>query len=194
MGGTGLAELVRELCHRGGLPEGLADSGQLAASVPGYLVTGLESARGSIEPLMRAIAFDGVETDGSLRFVHRGGRTAADIAPGSLVAAQKREDEVLQLTRGQETELPLALKWRVVKADEEFGGLTVEARRITVEAARVRSESFEIAMPQGAADRAARRALFEEWVGREEAAFALALAGIAVAIFARLDDWKRGRR
>jgi len=52
LGGTGLAELVRELGRRGGLPEGLADTGQLAASVPGYLVTGLESARGSIEPLI----------------------------------------------------------------------------------------------------------------------------------------------
>ena len=60
-----------------------------------------------------------------------------------------------------------------MKSDEEFGGLTVEARRITVNAARVRSESFEIAMPQSAADRAARRALFEEWTGREEATFAL---------------------
>ena len=48
MGGTGLAELVRELCRRGGLPEGLADPAALAASVPGYLVTALESARGSI--------------------------------------------------------------------------------------------------------------------------------------------------
>lgn len=173
LGGTGLAELVRELCRNGGLPDGLADTGALAASVPGYLVTGLESARGSIEPLMRAFTFDGVETDGSLRFVHRGGHPVADVDPGSLVAASKREDEELQLTRGQETELALALKWRVVKSDEEFGGLTVEARRITVEAARIRSESFEIAMPQSGADRAARSALFEEWTGCEEATFAL---------------------
>ena len=175
LGGTGLAELVRELCRRGGLPEGLADTSRLSRRASRAISSAaLESARGSIEPLMRAFAFDGVETDGSLRFVHRGGRAGRRHRPG--IARRGRASartRTCSCTRGQETELPLALKWRVVKADEEFGGLTVEARRITVDAARVRSESFEIAMPQSAADRAARRALFEEWIGREEAAFAL---------------------
>jgi hypothetical protein len=155
------------------LPEGLAETDRLAAAVPGYLVTGIESARGSIEPLARFFGFDGVETGGALRFVPRGGRAVTEISADDLVAAERREGEDITLTRGQETERARALKWRVVKADAEFGGTTVEARRITVDTARITAESFPIAIDQGRADRNARRALFEDWVGREEASFAL---------------------
>ncbi len=43
--------------------------------------------------------------------------------------------EVMELARGQETELPQALKWQLVRPDEEYGAATVEACRVTVEAA-----------------------------------------------------------
>src|SRR5690606_30538547 len=39
----------------------------------------------------------------------------ATLAPDDLVAG--REGDVLELTRGQETELPQALKWQVARAD-----------------------------------------------------------------------------
>ena len=39
---------------------------------------------------------------------------------------------MLELTRGQETELPQALKWQVARADEDYDAALVEARRITV--------------------------------------------------------------
>ena len=40
---------------------------------------------------------------------------------------------MLELTRGQETELPQALKWQVARADEDYDAALVEARRITVD-------------------------------------------------------------
>jgi hypothetical protein len=48
---------------------------------------------------------------------------------------------VLELTRGQETELPQALKWQVARADEDYDAALVEARRITVDTTRIASES-----------------------------------------------------
>jgi len=54
-----------------------------------------------------------------------------------------------------------------VRPDEEYDAATVEARRVTVEAARVASESFPLAVSLEEADRRCRRALMEAWVGRE---------------------------
>jgi len=88
-----------------------------------------------------------------------------------LVAA--REGDVLELTRGQETELPQALKWQVVRADEDYDAALVEARRITVDTTRIASESFPMAVPPEEAERRCRRALMEAWTGRETAAFRL---------------------
>jgi len=62
------------------------------------------------------------------------------------------------VTRGQETELPQALKWQLVRPDEEYDAATVEARRVTVEAARVASESFPLAVSLEEADQRCRRA------------------------------------
>jgi hypothetical protein len=106
-------------------------------------------------------------------------RPVATITLDSLVAAS-REAEDLEMTRAQETELPLALKWRLMARDEEFAGITVEARRITVDTARISAEQLPIASTSGAAERGVRRALFEAWVGREKASFTLPPSRLAL--------------
>jgi hypothetical protein len=87
---------------------------------------------------------------------------------------------VLELTRGQETELPQALKWQVARADEDYDAALVEARRITVDTTRIASESFPMAVPPEEAERRCRRALMEAWVGRETAAFRLPPSRLAL--------------
>jgi hypothetical protein len=58
--------------------------------------------------------------------------------------------------------------------------MTVETRRATGEAMRVTSESFAIATIASDADRRCRRALLEEWVGRETASFRLPPSRLAL--------------
>ncbi|RMH12079.1 MAG: hypothetical protein D6701_14015, partial [Gemmatimonadetes bacterium] len=102
----------------------------------------------------------------------------ASVTPDDLVAA--REGEAFELTRGQETELPQALKWQVARADEDYDAALVEARRITVDTTRIASESFPMAVPPEEAERRCRRALMEAWVGRETAAFRLPRSRLAL--------------
>ena len=104
----------------------------------------------------------------------RGRASITSIAHDDLVAA--REGDVLELKRAQETELPQALKWQVARADEDYDAALVETRRITVDTARIASESFPMAVPPEEAERRCRRALMEAWTGRETAAFRLPLA------------------
>jgi hypothetical protein len=178
-GGSGLAELVRELCTRAGVPSDLIDTAELAGSVPGFVIGALESPRASIETLSKLFGFDGVETGGAIRFVPRGRRPVATILPEALVAANREADDLI-LTRAQETELPRALKWRISARDEEFAGITVEARRPDADSVRTVAEQLPIAATSGAAERGVRRALFEQWIGRETAAFGLPVSRIAL--------------
>ena len=60
-----------------------------------------------------------------------------------------------------------------MRADAEYDPATVEARRVTVSAARVASESFPLATSLEEADRRVRRALMEAWIGRETLAASL---------------------
>ncbi|OUS03950.1 hypothetical protein A9Q96_16675 [Rhodobacterales bacterium 52_120_T64] len=164
LGAVGLGALVRELCLRAGLQDNLVDVSELSDVVPGFVIAALESPRASISGLARHFGFDAVESGGVIRFVSRGQRAISIIAPDDMVAAA---GEVMELIRGQETELPQALKWQMVRPDEEYDTATVEARRVTVEASRVASESFPLAVSLEEADRRCRRALMEGWFGRE---------------------------
>ncbi|RBI67931.1 hypothetical protein DQW77_16895 [Roseovarius sp. TE539] len=178
LGAVSLAALVRHLCVRAGLPEDRIDVTGLWGAVEGYAIGALESPRASITTLARHFGFDAVETEGMIRFVMRGRASVATLTPDDLVAA--REGDVLELTRGQETELPQALKWQVARADEDYEAAQVEARRITVDTTRIASESFPMAVPPEEAERRCRRALMEAWVGRETAALRLPPSRLAL--------------
>ena len=178
LGAVSLAALARHLCIRAGLPESRIDVSGLWGAVEGYTIGALESPRTSITTLSRHFGFDAVESEGRIRFIMRGRASVATLAPDDLVAA--REGDELELTRGQETELPQALKWQVARADEDYDAALVEARRITVDTTRIASESFPMAVPPEEAERRCRRALMEAWVGRETAAFRLPPSRLAL--------------
>ncbi|WP_185803084.1 baseplate multidomain protein megatron [Pontivivens nitratireducens] len=178
LGAVALAALVRHLCLRAGLPETRIDVTGLWGAVEGYAIGALESPRASITTLSRHFGFDAVETEGMIRFVMRGRAAVATLGPDDLVSA--REGDVLELTRGQETELPQALKWQVARADEDYDAALVEAWRITVDTTRIASESFPMAVPPEEAERRCRRALMEAWTGRETAAFRLPPSRLAL--------------
>jgi hypothetical protein len=180
LGSVSLASVVRELCRLAGFPDVQIDVSALADVVHGYLITAIESPRASIAPLARQFGFDAVETEGVLRFQPRDRRPAATLGLDDLVAGSDADAEVIELVRAQETELPQALKWQLVRSDEEYDAMSVEARRATGSALRVTSETFAIATPAGDAERRCRRALVEEWVGRETASFRLPPSRLAL--------------
>ena len=115
-----------------------------------------------------------------IRFQPRDRRPAATLGLDDLAVGERADGEVIELVRAQETELPQALKWQVLNAEEDYDAMTVEARRATGEALRVTSESFAIATIASDADRRCRRALLEEWVGRETASFRLPPSRLAL--------------
>lgn len=179
LGSVQLGALVRLLCLRAGLPAERIDVSGLWGAVEGYLITALESPRVSISALARHFGFDAVESGGRLVFRMRGRGPVGTVAADDLVAARNANGEALELVRGQETELPQALQWQLARADEDYDAAMVEARRITVQASRIASEAFAMAVPTEEAERRVRRALMEAWRGREGASFRVPLSRLA---------------
>ena len=110
----------------------------------------------------------------------RGAGPVAEVALDDMVLGQSGNGEVIELTRGQETELPLALKWQLARADQDYDAVMVEARRTVVDSTRILAEGFPIAAPPEMSERQANRALQETWVGREGASFRLPPSRVAV--------------
>jgi len=180
LGAVSLAALVRHLCLRAGLPANLIDVSGLWGAVEGYVIGAIEAPRASIAILQRHFGFDAIESQGRLRFVMRGAGPVAEVTLDDMITGQSGGGEGFELTRGQETELPLALKWQLARADEDYDAVMVEARRTLVDSTRILAEGFPIAAPPEMSERQANRALQETWVGREGATFRLPASRLAV--------------
>lgn len=179
LGAASLPALVRRLCLDAGLPESRIDVSGLFGAVEGYVITAVESPKTSIAMLARHFGFEACETEGVIRFTSRGRGPAATISPEDMVRRDSAA-EVFEILRGQESELPQALKWQVSRNDEEYDSVVVEARRATVQSERISSETFPIVVAPEEADRRCRRALQEAWIGRETATFVLPPSRLAL--------------
>lgn len=179
LGAVGLGDLVRDLCRRAGLPDARIDVAALDDVVSGFLVSAIESPRASIETLARHFGVDAVESAGVLRFRPRESGPVAVLSPDDLVAGPEGA-EPFELTRAQETELPGALRWTLLRDDAAYESLAVEARRALAAPPRVAAEAHPIAAPPAEAERRVRRALAEAWTGRETAAFRLPPSRLAL--------------
>jgi hypothetical protein len=145
IGSQSLPALVSALCERAGMPADQIDVSSLRGSVEGFTISALESARASISICATHFGFDATESLGKIKFQMRGQNPVATIELDDMLPGDG--DEPFVLDRAQETELPQALKWSVLRSDADYEQATTEARRTVVQSSRISSESFPLAVP-----------------------------------------------
>ena len=132
------------------------DAGQLAGSMAGYVIDRVMSARDALQPLEAAFFFDSFESQGQVRFAHRGrGGSLANLTPDALVETSADAPRY-ELTRAQESDLPRAAKVTFIDGDRDYEQASAEGRRISGGAARIASARLPIVTTYGQA-RAYRR-------------------------------------
>jgi len=178
LGSASLRALVRDLCDRAGMDASQIDVEALHGAVEGYTIDALESARASISIAASHFGFDATESLGKIKFQPRGQAPVKVVTLDDLLASENGEP--ITFERAQETELPQALKWNVLRSDEDYNQATTEARRRVVSSARVTSESFPLAVPPEEAARRVERSLQERWAGRETSSFGLPPSQLAL--------------
>jgi len=178
LGASGLRELVEAVLFEYGLTQ--FDATGLTGIVDGFVIDRIMSARDALQVLMQAYFFDAVESSGLIRLAHRGRAPVAAVSHTQLVAAQDRGGADYQITRSQETELPLSLKLQYIDGNADYRQGSVNSRKLTGASARVSSVNFPIVMSQAHAQRIADNLLQEAWTGRERAKFALPPSSLAI--------------
>lgn len=117
-----LDDVVDRLCLRAGLSSGQLDATALSAlSVRSMAVGQVTSTRNVLDMLAGAYRFDGVESAGKLKFVLRGGASAATIAYASMGASASGEPtEPLPLTMLNDIEAPAQVTVRYVNVSNDY--------------------------------------------------------------------------
>jgi hypothetical protein len=178
LGAVQLADLVAALCEDAAFHD--VDVSSLSGLVAGFAVTDTMSPRDAIAPLALAYFFDGVESEGEIRFAQRGQPNALLLYEGDLALPDSEPSTGLLLERAQETDLPVASRIAYIDADADYRQAVAEARRIAGSSERVARSSLPLVLDQGQAIGIGQRLLMDAWVMRESAAFALAPSKLAL--------------
>jgi hypothetical protein len=173
-----LSETVAALLADYGFTE--FDAAQLSGAMAGYVVDRIMPARDALQPLETAFFFDSFESQGRLRFAHRGRACIRDsLTPDDLVETQAGAPRY-ELTRAQESDLPHAAKVAFIDGDRDYEQAMAEGRRIGGAAARVASARLPIVTDYRSARRIAETMVQEAWASRERGKFVLPPSKLAL--------------
>ncbi len=178
LGAVALSDLVAGLCADASF--GDIDVSGLSGLVTGYAVTDTMSPRDAIAPLGIAYFFDGVESQGLIRFVMRGQPTALAFAETDIALPNGDLGFGFSFERAQETDLPLVSRVAYIDADADYRQAVALAQRLVGASDRVASSTLPLVLDQGQAIGIGARLLMDAWVMRESATFALAASTLAL--------------
>lgn len=140
------------------------------ATVQGYVVDSVSSARAALEPLQIYYPFDLIETDGMLKAKAYTANADITIAASDVRAAVEKQEQppALQTTRGQELDLPREISIDYLDASLDFQRGTQRAQRIASNARAVESIKLPVICPANKAKQIAQSQLYRRWVERDE--------------------------
>lgn len=146
------------------------DVSTLVGQMDGYVIDRIMSLRDACSPLGVAFFFDSFESDGIIKFRHRG-YLGSQIILNENNLVDKSDgtiNKLFEITRGQETDLPLAAKISYYDGQTDYRQATVESRRLTVRSDRVSIAQFPIISRSSLMQSVADILLQENWVSREK--------------------------
>jgi len=157
-----LSEVVLDLCLRAGLDEAYVDVTELATTyVRALAVSQVTSARAVIEQLMAAYLFTATEGD-TLRFVMRGGASAATLAFDDLGAGEgSAAAEPLPITRRSDIEIPAQVAITYSNFDADYQQATEYSDRLIGTATGVATAQLALAFTAQEAKRIADTRLLD---------------------------------
>jgi hypothetical protein len=146
---------------------------QLSGSMAGYVIDRTLSARDAIQPLETAFFFDSFESQGTVRFAHRGrSGIAAALTVDDLVETGPEQPRY-ELTRAQERDLPCSARVTYIDGDREYEQGVAEGQRISTNTGQVSNARLPIVTSYNSARAVAETMVQEAWTARERAQFAL---------------------
>lgn len=164
-----LSTIVAALCVRSELTADRFDVTPLTPLVKGYVLNAVGlSGRDGIQGLIPAFNFDGVESDGLIKFNLRGSAPVVEVLEDECDARPygAAPNAPVPLTRAQELELPRRVRVQYMNVNNAYQiGQQYAGRNIT-RAQDILDIPMSVVLDDDEAAQAADRILYELWIGR----------------------------
>jgi hypothetical protein len=148
-----------------------AGENEIEGVAEGYVLDRPMSPRAAIEQLTELFGFDAVVSSGALRFARRASRRATLLTNDDLVP--DKNERLLTLTRGQDSELPRELGVAFTDAERDYRQTSVTSRRLEGASRRTTHAAIAVTMRSAEMRRRVEAWLEDVWTARETANFRL---------------------
>lgn len=165
-----VANVLRDICLRGGVPNDKIDTTAVSSAVYGYAITRVATCRANLEPLLRAFFIDPVESDGFLKFIERSNAVSvASVLYDDLAATEGLDPaDPAELERTQEAELPRSVSIAYVDTALDYQMGTQAARRVVTESENDTVIELPVALTSNQAATIAQVLLYDAWNERNK--------------------------
>lgn len=158
----------------------LGETNELYGTVPGYVIDRIMPLRDALQPLELAFFFDSLESEGKIRFRHRGlAQPVLTVTEETSVELRPGQD-LIAMTRAQETDLPASAKIRYISAQSEYRQAVAEGRKLAGASGRVAQADLAIVLDDPQAASLAETWLHETWMARERTSLSLPPSALGV--------------
>ncbi len=164
-----LGQVIAEICARSGVTT--VDVEGVHGLVRGYVLSGAETARAALQPLMLAHAVDAVERGGLLHFRMRGGRPAGRLDAAGL--AVDGQEGGIEAVRAPVAEVAGRVRLTFVDADGDYDVRAAEAIFPDEATCSVAQSELPLALTRAEGRGVVERWLAEARVARDTVRFAL---------------------
>lgn len=141
------------------------DVSKLFGLVSGYTLDRIMSAREAIEPLALLYMFDSYESQGAIRFRHRGGKVNWTLADTTLVPIE--EGTPYRLSRTQDLELPDQSIIKFIQDNGTYDQGVAQSKRLLGNSLRVAESSIAVVTEYDKVKTASDIVLMDAWLSRE---------------------------
>lgn len=166
-----LSTIINKICDIVKIPASKRDTSELTDTVIGFGITRVTNAKNSVLPLQQVFFFDGVESEGKLKFPKRGKPPVVTIPQDDLAARDADENSDIPRVkeiRRQEIEIPRALTLTYIDGDKDYQNISQRAarHRDVVEAQDEMTAEIPVVMTHTFAAKATEKLLNLQWASR----------------------------
>lgn len=173
-----LAEVAAAECVQSGMWN--VDCSALHGGTVGFAISGVQSTRQSLQPLMLAYGFDGFSINGTMRFLSRGSIVGALAEDGRFAAVG--DGAVVARTRKPILETVGRAGLTFIRSDQDYVSGAAEASDPDLPNAMATHTNLPIVLNDGEARGVVDRWLAESQVARETVEFALPPSDLSITV------------
>lgn len=172
-----LSAIITEICGRVGLDISKLDLSHITDLIDGFVVNNIAPARASIEQLQKGFFFDGIESDGVLKFIPRGNEAIATIDYTMLIpgGTDSSPPDLLAIKRAQELDLPQKIDVNYINRATDYQSGDQNSQRMVTLSQGKDIQSLSIVFNDWEAQRIADISLYNAWLARTSYQFSMPL-------------------